>query len=86
MGIKQLNKLIKIYTPLSSVRIDTFKNKTIAIDIMIYMYKYLASDTLLENMYSFCILLTQNNITPLFIFDGEKPKEKQVVIKKQKLR
>ncbi len=84
MGIKQLNKLIKLYTPLSSVRIDTFKNKTIAIDIMIYMYKYLASDTLLENMYSFCILLTQNNITPLFIFDGEKPKEKQAELDRRR--
>ena len=45
--------------------------------IMIYMYKYLATNSLLENMYSLCILCMQNDITPIFIFDGEKPIEKK---------
>jgi flap endonuclease-1 len=76
MGVKQLNKLIRLHTDLSTIRICDLSGKTIAIDIMIYMYKYLATNSLLENMYSLCILCMHNNITPLFIFDGEKPKEK----------
>ncbi len=76
MGVKQLNKLIRLHTNLKTIRMCDLCGKTISIDIMIYMYKYLATNSLLENMYSLCILCMHNNITPLFIFDGEKPKEK----------
>lgn len=76
MGIKQLNKLIRLHADLSTVKMSELSGKTITIDIMIYMYKYLATNSLLENMYSLCILCMQNNITPIFIFDGVKPKEK----------
>ena len=77
MGVKQLNKLIRLNTSLTTVKLHTLRGKTIVIDIMIYMYKYLATNSLLENMYSLCILCMQNDITPIFIFDGEKPIEKK---------
>jgi len=56
---------------------NELNGKTITVDIMIYMYKFLARDALLEHMYSLCILFAKNNITPIFIFDGEKPEEKK---------
>ncbi len=48
------------------------------------MYKFLASDTLLENMYLLCILFAQNDITPIFIFDGEKPVEKRAELDRRR--
>lgn len=77
MGIKQLNKLIRLYTPLETINIVKLNGKTISIDIMIYIYKFMASNTLLENMYMLCILLKHHKITPIFVFDGKKPVEKR---------
>ena len=37
----------------------------------------MANDSLLENIYLMCVLMRHHNITPIFIFDGDKPKEKR---------
>ena len=77
MGVKQLNKLIRSCTHLKTIKVADLYDKTIAIDIMIYMYKYLATNSLLENMYSLCVLCMHHNINPIFVFDGVKPTEKK---------
>ena len=77
MGIKQLNRLMRQYSQQQKITINELSNKTITIDIMIYIYKFLANDSLLEDIYLMCVLLKHNNINGIFVFDGEKPKEKQ---------
>ena len=76
MGIRQLNKLIRYHSPLETINLVELKNKVIVIDIMIYIYKFLANEALLENIYLLCVLLDKHNIEPIFIFDGHKPTEK----------
>ena len=77
MGIKQLNRLMRQFSKQKKISISELSNKTITIDIMIYIYKFLANDSLLEDIYLMCVLLKHNNIHGIFVFDGEKPKEKQ---------
>ena len=77
MGIKQLNRLMRQFSKQKKISIGELSNKTITIDIMIYIYKFLANDSLLEDIYLMCVLLKHNNIHGIFVFDGEKPKEKQ---------
>tara|TARA_B100001287_G_C22677910_1_gene528696 strand:+ start:2207 stop:3142 length:936 start_codon:yes stop_codon:yes gene_type:complete len=77
MGIKQLNRLMRQYSKQEQWNINKLSGKTISIDIMIYIYKFLANNSLLEDIYMMCVLLKCNNINGIFVFDGEKPKEKQ---------
>jgi len=77
MGIKQLNKLIRYHSPLKTINISELNGKTIVIDTMIYIYKYMANDSLLENIYMMCVLMRHHKIKPIFIFDGDKPEEKR---------
>ena len=77
MGIKQLNKLIRYHSPLKTINMADLNGKTIVIDTMIYIYKYMANDSLLENIYLMCVLMRHHNIKPVFVFDGDKPQEKK---------
>jgi hypothetical protein len=52
-------------------------NKTIVIDISIYMYKYQTDGTLIENIYLMLSLFKHYRIIPIFIFDGKPPIEKR---------
>ena len=81
MGIKQLNRLMRQFSQQKKISISDLSNKTITIDIMIYIYKFLANDSLLEDIYLMCVLFKHNNIDGIFVFDGEKPKEKQQELK-----
>ena len=84
MGIRQLNKLIRYHSPLKTLNLSELKNKVIVIDIMIYIYKFLAYDALLENIYLLCILFDKHNIKPIFIFDGIKPAEKNEELERRR--
>ena len=84
MGIRQLNKLIRYHSPLETINLGELNNKVIVIDIMIYIYKFLANDALLENIYLLCVLLDKHNIDPIFIFDGHKPVEKNEELQRRR--
>ena len=58
--------------------------KKIAVDISIYLYKYEADDTLLENMYLMLSIFRYYNVVPIFIFDGKPPPEKKEILIKRK--
>jgi len=58
-------------------------DKTIVIDISIYMYKYQADGTLIENIYLMLSLFKYYNIIPVFVFDGKPPNEKQTLLKQR---
>ena len=78
MGIKLLNTLIKQYckTACKLKTLFELKNKTIVVDISIYMYRFKSTNKLIENIYLLCSIFYFYNINVLFIFDGVPPQEK----------
>jgi flap endonuclease-1 len=87
MGIKHLNKFIKKNSPsaLTLVSLSELNGKKIAVDISIYMYRYLSEETLIENMYLMLSVFRYYNIIPIFIFDGKPPHEKISLLKQRKI-
>jgi len=85
MGIKFLNQFLrdKCNNSIAKINIADLTNKKIAIDISIYLYKYEATDTLLENMYLMLSIFRYHKIIPVFIFDGKPPPEKNELLKKR---
>ena len=82
MGIKQLNKLCIRYCrkktkSIYKIHLSDLYGKKICIDTMIYLYKFITTEQLLENMFKLCTLFKKYNITPIFIFDGKAPIEKK---------
>lgn len=81
MGIKELNPFLKQFANscVKQTDLSKFSGKKIAIDTSIYLYKYLyGNDKLFIDKFLQQILrLRQNNITPIYIFDGKPPKEKE---------
>ena len=88
MGIRLLNKLINRHaiTGISKKNLSFLRNKKIVIDTNIYLYKYSTFNTLDENIYSLCSLFLEYDITPVFIFDGNKQNDmKQQTLENRKL-
>ena len=86
MGIRNLNRYLRNNCPESirCIPISDISHKKIAVDISIYLYKYEAENTLLENMYIMLSIFRHYNISPIFIFDGKPPDEKKVLLQKRK--
>lgn len=86
MGIKYLNRFLK-ENALPSIKLCNLMDlsgKKIAVDISIYMYRFSSDDTLIENMYLMLSIFKYYQITPIFIFDGKPPQEKNDTILKRK--
>lgn len=58
--------------------------KKIAIDVSIYLYKFAADNTLIENMYLMLSIFRYYQIIPVFVFDGKPPDEKKQVLEKRR--
>jgi flap endonuclease-1 len=86
MGIKYLNRFLRDKCPESITHIEfsELTGKKIAIDISIYLYKYEATDSLLENIYLMLATFRHYNIIPVFIFDGKPPNEKKYILQERK--
>lgn len=86
MGIRHLNKYLKhnCSQSINCVSLSSLANKKIAVDVSIYMYKYLADNVLIENFYLMMGIFKQNSITPVFIFDGKPPVEKNDMLKERR--
>ena len=86
MGIKYLNNICKKYCKDSynNINLNQLKYKTIIIDTNVYMYQFKKSNTLEMDFEIMCQKLIKYNITPLFIFDGNVPKDKLDFIEKRK--
>jgi flap endonuclease-1 len=86
MGIKNLNRYLRDNCPESirCINIAELSGKRIAVDISIYLYKYEAENTLLENMYVMLSIFRYYNVIPIFIFDGKPPTEKKALLQKRK--
>jgi flap endonuclease-1 len=86
MGIKDLNRFLKdkCSESIRCVSMSDLSGKKIAVDISIYLYKYIGDDTLIENLYLMFSIFKFYNIMPIFIFDGKPPTEKKDLIKQRK--
>ena len=86
MGIRNLNRYLRNNCPESirCIPISDISHKKIAVDISIYLYKYEAENTLLENMFIMLSIFRHYNIIPIFIFDGKPPDEKKALLQKRK--
>jgi len=78
MGIKYLNGFFRDNCKKSiyQIPLHNLKGKKVAVDISIYLYKFMSDDALLENVYLMISIFRDYNIKPLFVFDGPPPKEK----------
>jgi flap endonuclease-1 len=86
MGIRYLNKFLKekAKQSIKIAHLSEFSGKKIAIDISIYLYKYAADGTLIENIYLMLTIFRYYNIIPIFVFDGKPPPEKKELLKKRR--
>ena len=86
MGIRMLNKFLqdKCKTCISSINLSELSGKKIAVDISIYLYKFLSENVLLENLYLMISIFREHNIIPVFVFDGKPPVEKNDTIEFRK--
>jgi len=83
MGIKYLNRVLRsrCSEAIKQIPLWNLKNKKIAIDTSIYLYRFKGEDALIENFYLMVSLFRHYKITPLFVFDGKPPQEKYDEIK-----
>lgn len=86
MGIKYLNRFFRNTIPSSMklVSIAELSGKKIAVDISIYLYKYVSDGNLIENIYLMLSIFRYYNIIPIFVFDGKPPVEKNELLIKRR--
>ena len=88
MGIPKLNKILIdrcSQNAISKFHIETLYKKKIAVDISIYLYRFLADGNFMEQVYLFLSLFKYYCIEPVFVFDGKPPPEKRGIIQKRRL-
>lgn len=85
MGVRLLSKLLKsrCYEETKKLHLSELYGKKICIDASIYLYRFKSQNALLEKIYLMCTLFRNYNITPLFVFDGKPPKEKNDELEKR---
>jgi flap endonuclease-1 len=85
MGIPKLNKLLLERCPnsITKIHVGKLQDKKIAVDISIYLYKFLTDGDYMEHLYLFLSVFKYYCIVPIFIFDGKPPVEKQALLKRR---
>lgn len=87
MGIKLLNRFLRgnCHSAIEKHSLSMLRGKTITVDTMIYMYRFAGEGSAIDGFYSMISAFHKNDITPIFIFDGKPPEEKNEVLKKRKV-
>jgi len=85
MGIRYLNKYFREECMsknncIKMISLSQLSGKKIAVDISIYLYKFVGDDQLIENIYLMLSIFKYYNIIPVFIFDGKSPAEKKELL------
>ena len=82
MGIKNLNTFITNHAQesIQEVDISTLEGCKIAIDTSIFAYKFMYSSKFIDNFIQQVSHFTRFNMTPIYVFDGAPPKEKQDIL------
>jgi flap endonuclease-1 len=87
MGIKNLKVILnqKCQHAINTRKLDSYRGMVLGIDISIFLYKYLYNNSdHIEGLTRLILRLLKNQITPVFIFDGKPPKEKNEVLQDRK--
>lgn len=81
MGVPLLNRFIKdkhIENPnencIEESHFKSLSDKTVVVDMLIYMYRFKSENLLFEKIYELCCLFIHYNINAVFIFDGKMKK------------
>ena len=84
MGIKNLNTLIKKYGTkvCNVVKLESLRGKRVGVDISIFLYKYMYGyrGDILLGFTRMIQTFQMHGITPIFIYDGEPPREKTATL------
>jgi flap endonuclease-1 len=82
MGIKNLNTFLEKHAKMAinEHNLSRYKNKRIAIDTSIFLYKFKYSGKFYESFINQVSHFRRFDINPIYIFDGAPPKEKQDVL------
>ena len=86
MGVRDLNYLIKRYNKNSIRELTLYdlKQKTLAIDLQLYLYKALIQNkNPVEEIHKQILHLERYKIKPIYVFDGKPPKEKMDELQKR---
>ena len=87
MGIKNLKIILnqKCQSAINTRKLDSYRGMVLGIDLSIFLYKYLYNnDDHLEGLSRLILRLLKNQITPIFIFDGKPPKEKDEILQNRR--
>jgi len=87
MGIPKLNRWLLDKCSPNSIKkknLSEFEDRKIAVDISIYLYKFLMDGRFHEHLYLFLAIFKYYCIHPIFVFDGKAPVEKRDLLKKRK--
>jgi flap endonuclease-1 len=86
MGIHLLNRFLRSKNPkgIDEISLSELNGKKIAIDVSIYIYRYVSQDALLPNIQKMVETFQTHNIRPLFVFDGKKTKKKEETLNKRR--
>jgi len=87
MGIRSLIPLLKrnCKNDICTINIQSLSGKKIAIDTSIFLYKFSYFNPNFIGLFSkMCAKFGQNKITPVFIFDGKPPEEKNATLENRK--
>ena len=87
MGIKNLKVILiqKCSNAINTRKLDCYRGMTVGIDLSIFLYKYLYNnDDHIEGLTRLLLRLLKNQITPIFVFDGKPPKEKDDTLSQRK--
>lgn len=86
MGVQKLHSFLldRCQHCIHEIHIKDLRNKKVAVDISMFLYKFKQEKKLLGNMYALCQLFRLYNIHPIFIFDGKPNKEKLKMIAKRR--
>jgi flap endonuclease-1 len=83
MGIKNLRVILNqnCRNAINVRKLNVYSGMKIAIDLSIFLYKYLYNNNdHIEGLTRLILRLLKNQITPLFVFDGIPPEEKNITL------
>lgn len=86
MGVKDLNKYLKSTVSRSAIKkipLGNLHGKKIAVDISIYLYKFIEWGNMLEKFEEMIQVFKKHKIDPIFVFDGKPPDEKMDELKER---
>jgi 5'-3' exonuclease len=87
MGIPKLNKWLLDKCSTDSIQkrhLNDLQDKRIAVDMSIYLYRFLVDGHFMEQLYLFLATLRYYCIRPVIVFDGKAPVEKKATIQRRR--